>query len=401
MNISFDDTKTAFAYKSDKELKDARFLFSSMTKPLLVKLGLKLTPFLLKFNFGLKGLIRRYLFDQFVGGETLEKTSKVALNLAKYNIEVILDYGVEGMEGEQTFDDATETFIKVIKYAHTQPKIPFMSVKMTGIARFSLLEKLNDAANFEDVVQGKLDLTFLTTEEKEEWGRVVKRLERICEASLDRHVAVLIDAEESWIQHPVDALITQMMMQYNKDEIIIYNTAQLYRHDRLRFIRENNAFAKQNNFRLGMKLVRGAYMEKERERAEKMGYESPINPTKEATDEEYNAAVAYCLDPQNQITTIIGSHNEYSNQLGVDLMKKHGIPLDTSTVHFSQLYGMSDNITFNLAKAGCNASKYLPFGPVNEVIPYLMRRAEENSAMSGQSSRELELINQELKRRGV
>lgn len=399
MNISFEDTETAFAYKTDKQLKNANFLFTSMGKEWLVKAGLSLTPLALKIGLPVKGVIRKTIFNQFVGGETLNETSPVAEKLAQFNVQVILDYGVEGKEGEDNFDHARDEFIKVIQYAATQRNIPFMSVKLTGFSRFELLQKLDEASVYEDVVRGKLPLETLNEVEKKEWAKVVVRLERICETAKRCNIGVLIDAEESWIQDPVDALTTQMMQKFNTEKAYVFNTAQLYRNDRLQFVKDCSGFAKDNNFKLGLKLVRGAYMEKERARAAELNYPSPINETKQATDDEYNAALEFCLDPANDVFIVIGSHNEYSNLYATELMNKHGIPLNNKHIHFSQLYGMSDNITFNLAKAGCLASKYLPFGPIKDVIPYLMRRAQENSSVSGQTGRELLLIKKELKRR--
>ena len=399
MNISFEDTETAFAYKTTKELKRAKFLFASMGKAWLVKLGLKLTPWALEIGLPVKGLIRKTIFSQFVGGETLQETSVVAEKLAQFHVQVILDYGVEGKEGEENFGKARNEFIKVIEYAATQPNIPFMSVKLTGFSRFGLLEKIDASSNYEDIVRGIVPLEKLTEDEKAEWHRIVARLDRVCESAQRNNIGVLIDAEETWIQDPVDALTMQMMRKYNTEKAVVYNTAQLYRHDRLRFIKDSCNFARENNFKLGMKLVRGAYMEKERLRASEMNYPSPINETKQATDDEYNAALEYCIDPVNNMYIVVGSHNEFSNLYAVELMEKYGLPLHTPHVHFSQLYGMSDNITFNLAKAGCWVSKYLPFGPIKDVIPYLMRRAQENSSVSGQTGRELLLIKKELKRR--
>jgi proline dehydrogenase len=399
MNISFEDTQTAFAYKTTNELKRAKFLFASMGKPWLVKLGLKITPWALKIGLPVKGVIRKTIFSQFVGGETLQKTSAVAERLAQFHVQVILDYGVEGKEGEDNFDKARNEFIKVIQYAATQRNIPFMSVKLTGFSRFALLEKLHAASNYNDVVRGIVALEKLDTEEKEEWQRIVARLDRVCESAQRNNISVLIDAEDSWIQDPVDALTMQMMRKYNTEKAVVYNTAQLYRLDRLQFIKDSCRFAKENNFKLGMKLVRGAYMEKERQRAAEMNYPSPINDTKQATDNEYNSALEFSIDPANNMYIVVGSHNEHSNLYAVELMEKYGLPLLSHHVHFSQLYGMSDNITFNLAKAGCWVSKYLPFGPINDVIPYLMRRAQENSSVSGQTGRELLLIKKELKRR--
>jgi proline dehydrogenase len=399
MNISFEDTKTAFAYKTTKELKRAKFLFESMGKQWLVNLGLWFTPLALKLGLPVKGLIRKTIFSQFVGGETLEETSAVAEKLGQFNVHVILDYGVEGKSGEENFDHATEEFIKVIRYAATQKNIPFMSVKLTGFSRFGLLEKIDSNSVYPDIIQGIIPLEKLNAEEKAEWKRFVARLNNICEIAVESNIGVLIDAEESWIQDPVDAVTMQMMQKFNIGKAVVYNTAQLYRNDRLAFIKDSCEFAKQNNFILGMKLVRGAYMEKERNRAEELNYPSPINKNKQATDDEYNASLEYCINPENKMHIIIGSHNEYSNLLGTQLMEKYQLPLNDPRIHFSQLYGMSDNITFNLAKAGCNVSKYLPFGPIKDVIPYLMRRAQENSSVSGQTGRELLLIKKELKRR--
>lgn len=399
MNISFEDTKTAFAYKTINDLKRARFLFTSMGKPLLVKLGLKITPWALEVGLPVKGLIRKTIFSQFVGGENLQETAAVAEKLAQFQVQIILDYGVEGKEGEDNFDHARSEFIKVIQYAATQSNIPFMSVKLTGFSRFALLEKLHQASNYNDIIQGSVPLEKLNNDERTEWQRIVGRLERVCESAQRNNIGVLIDAEESWIQDPVDALTMQMMQKFNREKAVVYNTAQLYRNDRLQFIKDSCRFAKENNFKLGMKLVRGAYMEKERQRALEMNYPSPINDTKQATDDEYNAALEFSIDPANNMYIVVGSHNEYSNLYAVELMEKYGLPLHTNHVHFSQLYGMSDNITFNLAKAGCWVSKYLPFGPIKDVIPYLMRRAQENSSVSGQTGRELLLIKKELKRR--
>lgn len=399
MNLSFNDTKTAFAYKSDKELKNAKFLFASMSKNWLVKMGIWATPKVLNWNLPVKGLIRKTIFRQFVGGETLEQTAGVAQHLAKFNVKIILDYGVEGKEGESNYDHARDEFIRVINFAATQKNVPFMSIKLTGMSRFTFLQKLNDLATYQDVVKGNLNTSGLGDDEKAEWQRVCDRMKAICTVAAEKNISVMIDAEETWIQHPVDALTTQMMMLFNREKGIVYNTAQLYRHDRLQYIKDVNEFAKAAGFKCAFKLVRGAYMEKERERATEKGYASPINPDKAATDTEYNNAVRYCVDPVNEMFTLVGSHNEDSNKLAAELIEKYGLGHDTSHVYFSQLYGMSDNITFNLAAAGYNSSKYLPFGPIKDVIPYLMRRAEENSSLGGQTGRELNLIMEELERR--
>jgi proline dehydrogenase len=399
MSVSFDNTEQAFAYKSDKDLKNAKFLFSSMSHPLIVKLGTQITPWAIKSGLPINGIIRSTIFKQFVGGESLEETAPVTRKLAEYNVQAILDYGVEGKEGEENFEHATDVFIKVIEYAHTQPNTPFMSVKLTGIIRFALLEKLDAASNAHEAVQGIIRTDALNDQEKSEWERVEDRLKRICEAANKNNIGVLIDAEETWIQHPVDALVMKMMERFNKGKVVIYNTLQLYRHDRVQFLKDSYDQAKAKGFTLAEKLVRGAYMEKERARAAEKGYPSPINPDKASTDHAFNTAVDFCIDHVDDMYVLIGSHNEYSNLLGTQLLDKKGRNKEHPHVHFSQLFGMSDNITFNLAKEGFSVSKYLPFGPIKDVIPYLMRRAEENTSIGGQTSKELRLINAELERR--
>lgn len=402
--ISFDNTEYAFAYKTTAELKKAHFLFSTMGSPLLLKMGLSVMPLAIKWNIPFtKPLLRKTIFQQFVGGETLEETAAVADKLEQYNVQVILDYGVEGGgDGEQGFDHATEEFIRVINYAATQHNIPFMSIKVTGFSRFELLEKIDESMNG---TEGSLMKRYtkaidnLPVNEKEEWQRVVNRLEKICNTAADKKVAVLVDAEETWIQDPVDAITMLMMDKYNKAAIVVYNTIQLYRHDRLAFLKVSYEAALERNFILGAKIVRGAYMEKERKRAEEKGYPSPIQPDKAASDRDYNASVEFCITHLDKIAVIVASHNEHSNLLATQLLDQKNLPHNHPHIHFSQLYGMSDNITFNLAKSGCSVSKYLPFGPIKDVVPYLMRRAQENSSVSGQTGRELGLIKKELKRR--
>jgi proline dehydrogenase len=400
--ISFDNTKFAFQYKSDKQLNKARFLFSMMGKPWLVKLGVRLAPWSVRVGLPVKGLIRKTIFAQFVGGETLEQTTPVAEKLLQYNVKVILDYGVEGKEGEANFDHACDEFIRVIEYAATQPGMPFMSIKVTGFARFALLEKLDALMHRAEGTLMKRFLKaidLLNAEEKEEWHRVRHRMMRICETAAKNNRGVLVDAEETWIQDPVDALTILMMDTFNKQRCVVYNTIQHYRHDRLQFLKDSYAAAAERKFILGAKLVRGAYMEKERKRAAEMSYPSPIQPDKESSDRDYNAGLEFCVDHLDQIALIVASHNEYSNMYATQLLQQKGLPLNHPHIHWSQLYGMSDNITFNLAHAGCSVSKYLPFGPIKDVIPYLMRRAQENTSVGGQTGRELGLIKKELQRR--
>lgn len=398
-HLSFENTENAFAYKSDRELKKARLLFSSMGYRRLVKLGTTITPLLIKSGLPVKGLIRNTIFDQFVGGESLSETAGVVDKLEKFDVNVILDYGVEGKEGENNFEHSCEEFIKVIRYAATQPNIPFISIKVTGFARFALLEKLDAAANERSGYTGTVHTEVLNEEERREWERVVARMERIISIAAASNVGVLVDAEETWIQDPVDAITMLMMEKYNVAKPVVYNTIQLYRHDRLQFLRNSLECAAAKNFILAVKLVRGAYMEKERKRAADLNYPSPIQPDKDATDRDYNEALQYSLDHLDRMSLIVASHNEYSNLYATRLMEEKGIGHHHERIHFSQLFGMSDNITFNLAREGYSVSKYLPFGPIKDVIPYLMRRAQENSSVAGQTGRELGLIKKEIRRR--
>ena len=400
--ISFENTEVAFKYKTDIELKKARFIFFTMRYAWLVKLGIRITPWAIRNKLPVNGIIRKTIFSQFVGGETLEQTTSVAEKLEKYNVLAILDYGVEGKEGEENFDLACEEFIRVINYAGSDPNVPFMSIKVTGFIRFSFLEKLHTSMQSEE---GTLMKKFLKTidelqsDEKEEWHRIRHRMMRICNTAAEKNMGVLVDAEETWIQDPVDALTMLMMDTFNKKKCVVYNTLQHYRHDRLQFLKVSCEAAVERNFILGAKLVRGAYMEKERKRAAELDYPSPIQPDKESCDRDFNAGIEFCINHIDGIALIVASHNEYSNLYTIRLLQQKGLPFNHPNVHFSQLYGMSDNITFNLAHAGCSVSKYLPFGPIKEVIPYLMRRAQENTSVRGQTGRELSLIKKELKRR--
>ena len=394
MKLSFDNTQNAFAYKSTKDLKLAKFLFALMRYPFFVPIATRLTPLLLKIKMPINGLIRSTIFKQFVGGETLQDTTPLVCLLREHNVKVILDYGVEGKEGEANFDKATQQFIDVIEYAATQNNIPFISIKVTGLARFALMKILNDAPRLRSGIHDN-------EIENAEWDRVKDRLYHICDIASQKNIGVLIDAEETWIQDPIDRLAMELMEHFNKAKAVVYNTIQLYRHDRLDFLKISHAIAKQKNFILGMKLVRGAYMEKERDRAVEKNYPDPIQPNKQTTDKDFDAATKYCIENIESIATIIASHNEQSNLKIYNLMVEKNITLNHSHIHFSQLYGMSDNITFNLSSVGCSVSKYLPFGPINDVVPYLMRRAQENSSVGEQTGRELNLIKKELKRRKV
>jgi proline dehydrogenase len=392
MSLSLNNTQIAFAYKSTAELKRARFLFSVIQSPLIVSLATKLTPALMNSGLPVNGLIRSTIFNQFVGGETLEETARVAKQLGAYGVQVILDYGVEAKEGEENFDNVTEKIMEAVAFAATQNNIPFVSIKITGIASLQLLETLNEAPRLRSGIHD-------SEMEDAAWGRVKERMYAICDLASEKGLGILIDAEETWIQDPIDRLAIELMAEYNKEKVVVYNTYQLYRNDRLHFLQLSHKIAKEKNFKLGAKLVRGAYMEKERLRAKEQGVASPIHIDKEATDKDFDDAAAFCFQNKETISFILASHNEQSNLKIAQYMSEKGTAANDPHVHFSQLYGMSDPISFNMAKEGYNVSKYLPFGPIKDVIPYLMRRAEENSSVNGQTSRELLFIRQELARR--
>ncbi len=388
MSLNFNDTAIAFQYRSNKQLKRAQFLFSSMSSPMLTSIGMGLTRFAMSWGLPVKGLVKKTIFEQFCGGETIEEAAATANQLAKFGVGIILDYSVEGKEEEAEFDRAVQEFIKAIQFAAAQKNIPFISIKITGFARFGLLESIHE---------GKA----LSREEEEEWNRVQQRIQDICVVAAASKVMVLIDAEESWIQVPVDFLADEMMKRFNKTEPIIFNTFQMYRHDRLEFLYASATKAAQYQYILGAKLVRGAYMEKERARAAERSYPSPIQPDKTSTDKDYDAGVLFCLEQVYKIALFIGTHNEQSCLKAAEYMEAHNIAPGNPHVWFSQLYGMSDNISFNLAHAGYHVAKYLPYGPVKDVVPYLMRRAQENTSVAGQTGRELGLINKEIKRRAL
>lgn len=392
MNLSLDNTQNAFAYKSSADLRKAQFLFTVIQSPLVVSLATRVTPFLMKSGLPINGLIRSTIFKQFVGGETLEESARVTKQLGSYGVQVILDYGVEAKEGEENFDSVTAHIIEAIEFAASEKNVPFVSVKITGVASMQLLERLNEAPRLRSGIHD-------SETETAEWNRVRDRMYAICDMASEKGIGVLIDAEETWIQDPIDRLAIELMGVYNKEKVVVYNTYQLYRNDRLHFLQLSHKLAVEGKFILGAKLVRGAYMEKERARATEMNYASPIQKDKESTDRDFNEAAAFCIQHKETISLILASHNEESNLKIISKMDELGMDHNDQRIHFSQLYGMSDHISFNMATAGYNVSKYLPFGPIQDVIPYLMRRAEENSSVNGQTNRELVLIRKELRRR--
>ena len=382
----FNDTETAFQLKSDSELNRAIFLFEMIDRPVMVRTGTSLTNLALKFRFPVEGLIKKTIFNQFCGGESEEDCLPTIEKMHGRNVHSILDYSVEGKEKEEEFEKAIERKTNIVKFIADKEEIPFAVFKPTGIGRLEIWQKVSANAN-------------LSLEEEEEWQRVKNRVNKICDEAYRQGISLLADAEESWMQDAADVLIEEMMFKYNRERAVIFNTLQCYRWDRMHYLKDLHGRAKEQGFIVGAKIVRGAYLEKENQRASKMGYLSPICENKEATDVNFNGAVTYCLAHIDEISVFIGTHNEMSNYLALQIMEDKGIAKDDPRVWFSQLYGMSEHITYNLAEAGYNVAKLVPFGPVREVVPYLIRRAEENTSVKGQTGRELSLLYEERKRR--
>jgi proline dehydrogenase len=384
--IDFSNTLVAFRTRNDKELRRAFWLFKMIEHPFMVSVGKNLVKAALFLHLPVKWMIRETVYDHFCGGETMEECeSKMAVMKAN-KVFAILDYGVEGKESEADFDHAFEVALRTIDFAKTRPEIPFTVFKPTGMGRLSLYEKVGN---------GKT----MTAAEQAEWARVVERYDRICQKAVEAKIPLMIDAEETWMQQAADDLVLSMMRKYNREHAWVYNTLQMYRHDRMDYLKALNEMAEKEDFKVGLKIVRGAYMEKERERAEKMGYPSPIHKDKAGTDRDYDLAVDYIVAHLDRFALCAGSHNETSNQKLAELIEKEGISKSDARIYFSQLFGMSDHITFNLADHGYNVVKYLPYGPVKDVMPYLFRRADENTSVAGQTGRELMLLQAERKRR--
>jgi proline dehydrogenase len=386
MEKIFNDTQVAFALKTDTELERAYFLFKMIDNEPLVRIGTAVTNFALKAHLPVESLIRVTVFDHFCGGTTEDDCLSVVDKMFTKGVSSVLDYSVEGKEEEEQFDAALQMTLKTIEFAKERKAIPFAVFKPTGLGRFYLYEKIGEKQP-------------LTLEEQKEWNRVVARFDLICKMAHDKDVALLIDAEESWMQDAADELVTDMMRKYNKEKAIVFNTLQLYRWDRLDCLKKLHNQAKVGGFYIGMKIVRGAYMEKENSRAEEMGYPTPICESKEATDINYDVTMEYMMDNLDVMSIFAGTHNESSSYKLIEMMESRGISKNDNRIWFGQLYGMSDNISYNLAKYGFNVAKYLPFGPVRDVMPYLIRRAEENTSVAGQTSRELNLLKTERQRR--
>jgi len=385
-DLSFEDTEIAFKHASNGDLNRAYWLFRAINNNFLVKIGPGMTNFAMNIGLPIKGLIKATIFNQFCGGETIQECDHTIKNLHTGGVGTILDYSVEGEEEESVFDFTRDEIIRTIERATGDPAIPITVFKVTGVGRFGLLEKL-DAG------------TKLTPAEEQEWQKVQSRVQAICQKAYQAGIPVMVDAEESWIQNTLDQLAISMMQRYNKEKAIVYNTYQLYRHDTLALLKLNYDVARTEEFYLGVKIVRGAYMEKERKRAQERGYKSPIQPDKASADRDYNEALRFCVEHIDRIALVAGTHNEASCRILADLLNELHVPHNHPHVYFSQLLGMSDNLSFNLANAGYNVVKYVPYGPVKAVMPYLFRRAQENTAIAGQMSRELVLIIKEKKRR--
>ena len=382
----FNNTETAFASKTSKELKQAKLLFNTIKNPTLVSFGEKAVAFSLKYKLPLKWILKPTIFKHFCGGESIDECTPTIDKLWEYKIGTILDYSAEGNNNEADFDYVRDQILKVIERSKNDEKIPFAVFKTTGLARLELLEKINSNIN-------------LTNEETIEFERVKNRVDTICQKAYSYKLPIFIDAEESWIQNPIDSLTTEMMEKYNQESAIVYGTLQMYRHDRIAFLNNMISEAKTNKYFIGLKLVRGAYMEKERERAIEFNYPSPIHIDKEATDKDYNLSIYTCLENRDIVNICAGTHNEESALYFTQLIEKYNLDKKSNKYYFAQLLGMSDHISFNLSKLGYNVTKYVPFGPVRTVIPYLIRRAQENTSIANQTTRELNLINKELLRR--
>ncbi|MEJ7647148.1 MAG: proline dehydrogenase family protein [Chryseolinea sp.] len=386
LSALFEDTATAFRYKSDAAVRKAYLIFSLLNHPWLSAIASGAATLALKLRLPVEFLIRKTVFDLFCGGEIIESTALAVERLGKYAVHTILDYSVEGENTEAGFDHVMQETIRTIERASKSPFIPFSVFKVTGLGHAALLEKVHSKSS-------------LTKGEAEAFERVQHRVQAICQKASELDIPILIDAEETWIQDPIDDLAYDMMKRYNAKRAIVFNTFQLYRVQGLLILKDAWEAAAREGYFLGAKIVRGAYMEKERGRAEKMGYENPIHPDKDATDKAFNEGLEFCIQHHDRIAMMCGSHNEYSSQYLTTLMKLHHIEPADERVWFAQLYGMSDNISFNLASEGYRVAKYVPYGPVRSVMPYLLRRAAENTSVAGQSSRELVLIRKELNRR--
>lgn len=386
--LDFQDTETAFRDKSDDELREKFRLFRLLNSPFLNAVGTRSALMALSVGLPVEWLIKRTIFEQFCGGETIEECQATIDRLGNSGIGAILDYSVEGKRSEEDFEFGKDEVIRNLDRAKNDDDIPFAVFKVTGIAPLGTLEKVSSGVD-------------LAPSNEAKWKSAMRRVREICEYAENIGQPVFIDAEETWIQNAIDEMAEKMMEEFNRERPIVYTTAQLYRKDKLDYIKTKHSKAERDGYYFAVKLVRGAYMEKERERAQEKGYPDPIQPDKAATDDAFDSAVAYCIEHIDKIAFVNGTHNEASTQKMARLMDQKGLPVDHPHCNFSQLFGMSDNLSYILAANDYNVSKYVPYGPVKDAVPYLIRRAEENTSVTGQMSRELELISREMKRRGI
>lgn len=383
----FNDTKLAFADKTDAQLRKAYWMFKAIEQPALTNIGVSLLNFTVKNNFPfVDGIVKQTLFEQFCGGETREESMSVVKQMFKRGVGSIFDYSIEGKEEEEVFDAVCKEIKDIIRFSVGNLAIPFIVFKPTAFGRIDI---------YEEVGKGKE----LTTSQKEEWNRVVTRFDEVCKLCFENNKKVMVDAEESWMQDAADQLCEEMMEKYNQEKPIVWNTIQMYRTGRLEYMNAHLERAKEKGYFIGYKIVRGAYMEKERKRAEEQNYPDPIQPTKQASDDNYNAGIDFVMANLDKVSAFFGTHNEKSSELVMDKMQANNLEHNNPHIYFGQLYGMSDNITYYLADKHYNVAKYLPYGPVKDVVPYLTRRAQENTSVAGQTGRELGLIDKELKRR--
>lgn len=384
--IDFNNTEIAFRDQSNYSLRQAYLLFKVMNNRSLVNMAKHLVDIALAIRFPIKGIIGKTIYRHFVGGMSIEDSREAIDRLSNQKVYSILDYAQEGEESDEVFDATCREVIRTVEFAHDHASVPFSVFKITGVGRLDLLDKVSGEQH-------------LTGEESAEFERVVARVEAIFKRGYELKVPVMIDAEQTWIQPVIDDLVMKLMARYNKDKAIVQNTYQMYRHDSMERLKRHHEIAVEGGFKFGLKIVRGAYMEKERERAIEMGYPSPIQPDKESTDRDFDGVIRYMLDHIGTIDFMVATHNENSSLLLARLIDEYELPRDHPAIYFSQLYGMSDHITYNLAEQGYNVAKYVPYGEVKTMMPYLFRRAEENSSVEGQTSRELMMIRKEIQRR--
>lgn len=375
---------SAFSHYSISQLRRTKVLFKILQNPLVSWFSgfVPHIPILLRLPF-VKSLIKHYIFSHFCGGEDWKEVHQSALKLQKQNILSSLDYSVECKQTEQDYETTKKVLLNVLEEAKNLSHIPFCVLKITGLGRFALLEKIHNGQTLSD-------------NEKAEWQRVQSRFDSICEKAVDCNTKLLVDAEESWIQKPIDNIVKRAMKRHNQNEPMIYNTYQLYLKAKYEQLKTDWEKAKEKGYILGSKLVRGAYMEKETKRAVKMHLPNPIQPSKAKCDQDFNDSLKFCLKHIDDFGIYIGTHNIESTQKARQLMQEYGIAKSDERVFFSQLLGMREILSYELAQQDYLVSKYTPFGKIAEVIPYLLRRIQENSSVKDQLNDEIKVITREL-----